>query len=105
MTETNLSYFLQYLGNTPKIKIIDFLMENFALDFSLPQIAEGSQVAYTTLIDILPQLIKQEILISTRKIGKSQLYKINLGSVIVKAFFAIDMKLSESAIIKQELTN
>lgn len=97
------SFFLQYLGDNPKIRILDFLMDNFALDFSLPQIAEGSKVAYTTLIDLLPKLIKQGIIIETRKIGKSRLYKINLDSPIVKALFAIDLKLSEAAIQKEIL--
>jgi len=94
------SFFLQYLGDNPKIRILDFLMENFALDFSLPQIAQGSKVAYTTLIDLLPKLIKQEIIMETRKIGKSKLYKINADSPIVKALFVIDLKLSKAAIEK-----
>jgi hypothetical protein len=90
------SFFLQYLGENPKIRVLDFLMDNFALDFSLPQIAQGSSVAYTTLIDMLPKLLKQKIITETRKIGKSKLYKINLENPIVKAFFAIDLKLSEA---------
>ena len=63
------SFFLQYLGDNPKVRILDFFIENFALDFSLPQIAKGSRVAYTTLIEILPTLLKQEIVVETRKIG------------------------------------
>mgnify|MGYP001559351396 CR=1 FL=1 len=98
----NISFFLQYFGESPKIRVLDFLMDNFALDFSLPQIAQGSDVAYTTLIEILPKLLKQEIIAETRKIGKSKLYKINLESPVVKAFFAIDMKLSE-AVIKEKV--
>lgn len=92
------SFFLQYLGENPKIRILDFLMDNFALDFSMPQIAEGSNVAYTTLIDVLSILIKQKMVLETRKIGKSRLYKLNLDNPIVKAFLAIDMKLSDAAI-------
>ena len=76
-------------------------MDNFALDFSLPQIAQGSRVAYTTLIDLLPKLIKQEIIIETRKIGESNLFKINMDSPVVRALFAIDLKLSEVAIQKK----
>ncbi len=95
------SFFLQYLGDNPKIRVLDFLMENFALDFPLPQIAEGSKVAYTTLIDLLPNLVKQRMIIETRKIGKSRLYKINLDNPIAKALFTIDLKLSEAAIQKE----
>ncbi len=95
------SFFLKYLGDNPKIRVLDFLMDNFALDFSLPQIAQGSNVAYTTLIDLLPNLLKQKIIIETRKIGKSKLFKLNLDNPIVKALFAIDIKLSEVAIQKE----
>jgi len=97
------SFFLRYLGDNPKIKVLDFLMDNFALDFSLPQIAQGSKVAYTTLIELLPLLLKQKIIIETRKIGKSKLYKLNLDNPIVKAFFAIDLKLSEAAFKSKEI--
>ena len=100
MSKIQQSFFLQYLGDNPKIRILDFLIDNFAHDFSLPQIAEGSKVAYTTLIDILPKLLEQEIIIETRKIGKSTLYKINLDSPVAKALFLIDIKLSEAAIEK-----
>ena len=100
MAKTQKSFFLQYLGDNPRMRILDFLMDNLAHDFSLPQIAEGSNVAYTTLIDILPKLLKQEIIMETRKIGKSRLYKINLDNPIAKALFVIDMKLSEVAIEK-----
>lgn len=95
------SFFLQYLGDNPKIRVLDFLMDNFALDFSLPQIAKGSNVAYTTLIDLLPNLLKQKMIIETRKIGKSRLFKLNLDNLIVKALFTIDLKLSEVAIQKE----
>lgn len=100
MGKTQQSFFLQYLGDNPKIRILDFLMDNFSQDFSLPQIAMGGNVAYTTLIDILPKLLEQGIIIETRKIGKSTLYKINLDNPVAKALFLIDIKLSEAAIEK-----
>ena len=101
MVKLQQSFFLQYLGDTPKIRVLDFLMDNFALDFSLPQIAKESRVAYTTLIDMVPKLLKQKIIIETRKIGKSKLFKLNLDNPIAKALFAIDLKLSEAAIEKE----
>lgn len=98
MIEEEMSFFMKYLGDNPKIRILDFLMDNFSVDFSLPQIAIGSNVAYTTLMDIFPKLIKQGMIIETRKIGKSRLYKMNLDNPVAKALFTLDIKLSESAI-------
>jgi hypothetical protein len=98
----NESFLLKYLGDNPKIRILNFLMDNFAMDFSLTQIAKESKVAYTKLMDILPGLIKQGTVIQTRKIGKSGLYKLNLDNPIAKALFAIDMKLSETSLIQSK---
>ena len=99
------SFFLEYLGDNPKMRILDFMMDNFALDFSLPQIAEGSHVAYTTLVDIFPNLLKQGIFMETRRIGKSTLYKIDLDNPIAKALYTIDMKLSTVAMQETLLHN
>ena len=103
MVKIQQSFFLQYLGDNPKIRILDFLMDNFSQDFSLPQIASGSKVAYTTLIDIFPKLMTQGTIIETRKIGKSKLFKINLDNPVAKALFAIDIKLSEAMLENKEL--
>lgn len=95
------SFFLQYMGDTPRIRILDFLMDNFNHDFSLPQIAKGSNVAYTTLMGIFPQLERLGMVIETRKIGKSRLYKINKYNPAVKVLFVVDMRLAD-AIMKQK---
>ncbi len=102
MANKNQSFFLEYLGDTPKLRVLDFLMDNFNQDFSLPQIAKGSNIAYTTLIDMWDKLVKQKIVIQTRKVGKSKLYKLDIENPIVKALFAIDIKLSD-AIAENEL--
>lgn len=98
MVKEEMSFFMKYLGDNPKIRILDFLMDNFSIDFSLPQIAVGSHVAYTTLMEIFPKLIEQGMIIETRRIGKSRLYKMNLDNPVAKALFTLDIKLSDSMI-------
>lgn len=94
------SFFIEYFGDLPRIRIIDFLIDNLMYDYSLVEIAKGAGVAYTTLIDIFPDLIKKEIVKQTRKVGKSKMYQLNKENPAVKVMLAVDMKISELGINK-----
>ncbi len=101
MTEEK-SFFIEYFGDLPRLRIIDFLIDNLVYDYSLVEIAKGAGVAYTTLIDIFPDLIKKGIVKETRQVGKSKMYKLNRENPAVKVMLAVDMKISELG-IKQML--
>ncbi len=92
------SFFIEYFGDLPRIRIIDFLMDNLVYDYSLVEIAKGAGVAYTTLIDIFPDLIRKNIVKETRKVGKSRMYQLNRENPAVKVMLAVDMKISELGI-------
>lgn len=94
------SFFVEYFGDLPRIRIIDFLIDNLVYDYSLVEIAKGAGVAYTTLIDIFPDLIKKEIVKETRKVGKSRMYQLNRENPAIKVMLAVDMKISELGINK-----
>jgi len=82
------------------LRIIDFLIDNLVYDYSLVEIAKGAGVAYTTLIDLFPDLIKKEIVKETRQVGKSKMYQLNRENPAVKVILAVDMKISELGIKK-----
>lgn len=94
------SFFIEYFGDLPRIRIIDFLIDNLPYDFSLVEIAKGAGVAYTTLIDIFPDLIKKDMVKQTRKVGKSRMYQLNKANPAVKVILAVDLKISELGIEK-----
>lgn len=94
------SFFVEYFGDLPRLRIIDFLIDNLAYDYSLVEIAKGAGVAYTTLIEIFPDLIKKEMIKQTRKIGKSRMYQLNRENPAVMVILAVDMKISELGIKK-----
>ncbi len=94
------SFFVEYFGDLPRLRIIDFLIDNLAYDYSLVEIAKGAGVAYTTLIDIFPDLIKKGMVKQTRKVGKSRMYQLNRENPAVEVILAVDMKISELGIKK-----
>ncbi len=76
--------FRKALGDTPKIRVLEFLIEGRELDYSISDIAEGAKIGRTTLFRIWEDLTKSQMIIPTRQIGNAKLYKLNLNNVFVK---------------------
>ncbi|VVB80813.1 Uncharacterised protein [uncultured archaeon] len=90
------------LGESPVVKVIDFLIDNQEFDYSLTDIAKGAEVGWTTLHQFWPELVRVGIVKKTRKIGRAELYKLNLDSPLVKKLIEIDFLVS-SQLIQKEL--
>lgn len=91
----NKSIFLEYLGDTPQLRVLDFFIDNHFFDFPLTEIARGSNVSYNSLASFFSDWIKKEIVIKTRRIGKSDYYKINLENHFVKNLIKFDWSLTK----------
>ena len=76
--------FRKTLGDTPKIRVLEFLIEGRELDYSISDIAEGAEIGRTTLFRIWEDLIKTQMITPTRQIGNAKLYKLNLDNIFVK---------------------
>jgi hypothetical protein len=94
MTNKDESVLIQYVGNTPKLRVVDFLIGNMPFDYSKKEIIEGSGMSKTTFFKIWKDFVKFEILKPTRKYGKAQLYTINKENVFVKNLLALEFALA-----------
>jgi len=102
----NESVFLEYFGNYPLMRVLDFLIAGRDMDYSMTEIAKNSNVGWTAFSEIWPQLVKREIVVFTRKVGNARLYKINVENVWVKELIKMDSlitKLETDRLLKQEL--
>ena len=81
--------FRKALGDTPKIRVLEFLIEGRELDYSITDIAEGAEIGRTTLFRIWDDLIKTKIMVPTRQIGNAKLYKLNINNAFVKKLVEI----------------
>ena len=101
-TKKNKSLFLEQFGDTPQIRVIDFMIENHFFDFPLTEIARESNVSYNSLKNFIDKFVDSGIFIKTRRIGKSDYYKLNLDNVFVKNLIKLDWSLTKSSILKGE---
>ena len=88
------SILVRTLGNTPELRIVDFLLDNSRFDFSRKEIREAIGSTKRTLTDKIPKLEELGIIKVTRKIGKASLYQINLDNEAVKGLRIFDRNIS-----------
>ncbi len=87
------SMFIEVFGNYPLIRVIDFFLEEYLFDYSKTQVAELSEVSFNTLELFWNKLIKLEMIVKTRKVGNSQMYKLNLENPLIQKLMEIDRGL------------
>ncbi len=78
--------FLQIFGNSPVLRVLDFLVVNDDFDYSMTDISKLSGVGYSTLKIFWLRLEEKKIVIKTRGIGRAKLYKLNYENPVVKKF-------------------
>ena len=93
----NSSIFVEVLGNNPIIKVLDFLITFADFDYPLTEIAKNSGVSYSTLQTFWSRLIKNKIVIKTRRVGKSDLFKLNTKNQAVQQLIKLDWNLVKGA--------
>jgi DNA-binding transcriptional ArsR family regulator len=88
------SLLLKTLGDSPKLRIIDFFLDNPLFDFTKKEVIEALGMSKQTFYKHFADVEKYGIVSISRRIGKANLYKINLGNPMVKMLKEYEMQLS-----------
>jgi len=91
------SLLIKAFGNSPKLRIIDFFLDNKLFDFSKKEIIEGAHLSRTTFFKVWDEIEKLGIVEVSRSFGKTKLYRLNKKSDIIEKLLAIESSLIESS--------
>ncbi len=97
----NKSFFLMQFGDTPQLRVMDFLIENHFFDYPMTEIARESNVSYNSIITFFNNFIESGIIAKTRKVGKSDYYKLNMENPFVLDLVRLDWSLTKSNILSE----
>ncbi len=86
-------------GDTPQLRVLDFLIGNHFFDFPMTEIARESNVSYNSIVTFFQNFINSEIIVKTRKVGKSDYYKLNLKNPFVKNLIKLDWSLTKRNVL------
>ena len=97
----NKSFFLMQFGDTPQLRVLDFLIGFNFFDYPLTEIARNSNVSYNSLKVFFDDFVKSGIVIKTRKVGKSDYYKLNTDNFFVQNLIKLDWSLTKTNILPE----
>ena len=89
----NETIFIEVFGNNPVMKVLDFLITFQSFDYPLTEIAKNAGVSYSTLQSFWKNLERNKIVVKTRRVGKSDLFKLNTSNPAVKQLIKLDWNL------------
>jgi DNA-binding IclR family transcriptional regulator len=90
------SAFRRVFGNSPMIRVIDFLLAERGLyDYTLSDISKNSGVSWSTLHRIFPGLLETGIVEQTRTIANAKLYRIDEKNSLVQELIRLDNQISD----------
>ena len=100
------SIFLRIFGRSPQTRIIDMFLDNPFFDLSRMEMVEALGMAKITMYKTIPIIENSGMIVPSRKIGKTQLYRLNGDSAAVKHLRSvvrdISFKIAESELTSAE---
>lgn len=81
--------FRELLGDTPKIRVLEYLLEGRELDHAISDIAEGAGINRVTLFRMWKELKKAGVVVHTRNIGNAKLFKLNVKNPSIAELAAL----------------
>ena len=88
------SIIIKTLGDSPKLRIVDFFLDNPLFDFTKKEIIEALGMSKQTFYKYFPDLEEYGIVKVSRRIGRAKLYKINLEHPLVSMLREYEKKVS-----------
>ena len=88
------SIIIKTLGDSPKLRIVDFFLDNPLFDFTKKEVIEALGMSKQTFYKYFPELEEYEIVKVSRRIGKAKLYKLNLEHPLVNMIREYEKKVS-----------
>ena len=104
--EAKNSIFVETFGESPLIKVLDFFLTFPNFDYSKTQVADEVGISRITIEKIWKELIKKEMIVKIRSIGRAELYRLNTENPRVKILMKIGIELASSYFegIKHKIT-
>ena len=95
------SVLIDFLGDYPAIRVLDFLLTFDEFDYSKKDISIKSNVAWNTINLFWDSFIEKKMVVRTRKVGKTDMYKLNKENLGVKKLIELEKILMKMSLDKQ----
>jgi DNA-binding transcriptional ArsR family regulator len=88
-----MSIIIKSLGGSPKLRIVDFFLDNPFFDFTKRDVIDALEMNKQTFYEYFSDLEEYGIVKVSRRIGKAKLYRINVEHPLVKMLRDFETKI------------
>ena len=92
------SLLINFTGEMPLFKIIDFLLDNKGMDFSKLDISKGAEISRVSLFNYWNEIEKHGIVKVTRSFDKTKLYTLNAKNPVTQKIVELERTLIAESI-------
>lgn len=83
--------FTDYLGDTPRARLLDFLGDHPTSDYNITELASKGGMTRQTAYSVLDEIVPLGMVRHTRDVGQSKMFQLNLDHPIVHSVLQADM--------------
>ena len=87
--------FVKIFGENPQTKILDFMADHPDYDYTITELAEKTGVSKPTIYKVIRNLVREGLVVVSRKIGRSKLYKLNTRNEIIKTILKFEFEIAK----------
>ena len=91
------SILVQYIGDTPKIRIIDFFLDNKWCGYTKKEIMKYTQIPKYAFSKVWNEMVNDKVIKTSSKHKNTQLYTLN-DNEPVRIIMDLDKKLTDRSI-------
>lgn len=84
--------FTEVFGNSPRVRLLDFLADHPDFDYTISQMAGFAEIARPTVYKLVAELQGQGMLTFTRSVGDSKFYRLNLANPRIVSMLQVDFE-------------
>src|SRR6266567_8653520 len=84
--------FTDIFGDSPRVRLLDFLADHPDFDYTISQMAEFGEIARPTVYKLLEELLGQDMLTFTRSVGDSKFYRLNVANPRIASMLQVDFE-------------
>ena len=99
------SLLVNFLGDYPLVRVLDFLVENNIFDYSKKDICRFANVSWNTLEIFWGNLVESGIVEYTRKVGKARMFKLDTSNPVAQKMLELDKTLMKQSIESLDKTD
>ncbi|MGQ0536762.1 MAG: helix-turn-helix domain-containing protein [Methanobacteriota archaeon] len=88
--------FTSIFGESPQVRVLDFLAGHHDFDYTVTEIARNSGVARPTVYKVLEDFVEKGFVVATREVGASTFYKLDAEHPSVRGLLAADLAASHA---------